>query len=65
MESINPFSGDLIKSYQEHTLEDINLILSQVDAAFSKWRHTTFEERKIRMKKLKNLNKLIFKTLFN
>ncbi len=55
MESINPFSGDLIKSYQEHTLEDINLILSQVDAAFSKWRHTTFEERKIRMKNLQRI----------
>jgi len=55
MQSLNPFTGKVIKTYTEYTLEDVNTIISQVDNAFQLWRLTDFEYRANLMKKLQNL----------
>jgi len=52
MESINPFSGETIKTYPEYTSEEVETIIGQVDTAFHQWKLTSFEERAILMKKL-------------
>jgi succinate-semialdehyde dehydrogenase/glutarate-semialdehyde dehydrogenase len=52
MQSINPFSGETIKTYPEHTSEEVITIISQVDAAFKQWKLTGFEHRSFMMKNL-------------
>jgi succinate-semialdehyde dehydrogenase/glutarate-semialdehyde dehydrogenase len=52
MKSVNPFTGEVIKSYPEFTCEEVNSIISEVDNAFQQWRLTDFEYRAILMKNL-------------
>ena len=52
MQSINPFSGEIIKTYPEYTSEEVNVIIQQVDAAFQQWKLTKFEHRGALMKRL-------------
>ena len=52
MQSINPFSGEIIKYYQEYTSEEVSTIIIQVDAAFQFWKLTGFEHRAHLMKNL-------------
>jgi len=52
MESINPFSGELIKTYKEYTSEKVETIIGQVDTAFHQWKLTSFEHRSALMKNL-------------
>ena len=55
MQSLNPFTGEVIKNYPEYTNEEVNTIISQVDKTFQQWRLTDFEYRAILMKKLQTL----------
>ena len=52
MQSINPFSGETIKTYQEHTSDEVESIIYQVDAAFQQWKLISFDERAVLMKNL-------------
>lgn len=52
MQSINPFTGELIKEYTEYTLQEVEEIISQVDTAFKKWKETGFEYRAVLMRSL-------------
>ncbi len=52
MNSINPFSGETIKTYQEHTSREVEAIIGQVDEAFHQWKLTSFDERAVLMKNL-------------
>ena len=52
MKSINPFTGEVVKEYTEHTSEEVNRIIYQVDAAFQQWKLTDFEHRAKQMKNL-------------
>ncbi|MDP2336030.1 MAG: NAD-dependent succinate-semialdehyde dehydrogenase [Bacteroidota bacterium] len=54
MQSINPFSGELIKNYPEYTSEEVNNIIGQVDEAFLQWKLTSFEHRTFLMKNLQS-----------
>jgi succinate-semialdehyde dehydrogenase/glutarate-semialdehyde dehydrogenase len=54
MQSINPFSGEIIKSYTEHTPHEVENIISQVDAAFQQWKLNPFEYRAVLMKNLQS-----------
>ena len=54
MQSINPFTGETIKTYQEHSSEKVNTIIDQVDVAFQQWKLTEFEDRSVLMKNLQN-----------
>ena len=52
MKSINPFTGEVIRDYPEHTSEEVNRFIDQVDAAFLQWKLTDFEHRAKLMKNL-------------
>jgi succinate-semialdehyde dehydrogenase / glutarate-semialdehyde dehydrogenase len=54
MQSINPFSGEVIKYYPEYTSEEVNTIILQADAAFQLWKLTGFEHRAHLIKNLES-----------
>ncbi len=54
MQSVNPFSGEIIQNYPEYTTEEVNLIIKQVDNAFQQWKHTDFDYRAALMRKLQS-----------
>lgn len=55
MQSVNPFTGEVIKNYTEYTSEEVTSIISQVDHAFQQWKLTNFEQRAKLMKNLQAL----------
>ena len=55
MQSVNPFTGEVIKNYTEYTSEEVTFIISQVDNAFQQWKLTDFEQRTKLMKNLQAL----------
>jgi len=54
MQSINPFSGEIIQNYTEHSPEEVNLIIKQADNAFQQWKQTDFDHRARLMRKLQS-----------
>ena len=54
MQSINPFTGEIIQSYREYSSDEANSIVVQVDTAFKKWQLTSFEQRTELMKNLQS-----------
>jgi len=55
MQSVNPFTGEVIKNYPEYTSEEVKVIINQVDNAFQHWKLTDFEQRAKLMKNLQAL----------
>jgi len=55
MQSINPFTGEVIKNYTEYNSEEVTSIINQVDKAFQQWKLTGFEQRSKLMKNLQAL----------
>jgi len=53
MQSINPYSGEVVGNYTEYSLAEINQIIFNVDAAYPNWKLTDFESRSKLMKNLK------------
>jgi succinate-semialdehyde dehydrogenase/glutarate-semialdehyde dehydrogenase len=45
MQSVNPFSGEVLRNYIEHTSNEVKGIIKQVDAAFQDWKQSSFEQR--------------------
>ncbi len=43
--SINPYNGELIHSYKEHTTQEIESIIKQANDRFKQWRETSFSYR--------------------
>jgi succinate-semialdehyde dehydrogenase/glutarate-semialdehyde dehydrogenase len=52
MQSINPYTGQVIQEYWEHTPEEVEQIIVEVDQAFHSWKKTGFEQRSVCMKNL-------------
>ncbi len=52
MQSINPFTGQIIGEYPEYSAPEVEEIIQKVDRAFHSWRQTRFEQRAVCMKKL-------------
>ena len=52
MKSINPFTCKVIEDYKEHTSEEVNTIINQVDTAYHQWKLTDFELRANLMRNL-------------
>ena len=50
MESINPHSGQKIRSYERHDEKTVNQFLERADRTFREWRKTSFAERAKLMK---------------
>ncbi len=53
MESINPYTGELIANYENYSAEKTNEIINLVDAGFQQWKKTSFQERKALMLRLR------------
>lgn len=49
MQSVNPYSGEVIRNYQEYSSAEVKGIIRQVDAAFQGWKQCRFEERSVLM----------------
>lgn len=45
MQSINPFSGEIVHSYREYSTPEVDQIIGQVDAAYCLWKLTSFGHR--------------------
>jgi succinate-semialdehyde dehydrogenase/glutarate-semialdehyde dehydrogenase len=52
MQSINPYSGQIIQTYREYTASEVSQILIQVDTAYHSWKETNFGYRASLMKNL-------------
>ena len=52
MQSVNPFTSEIVKTYQEYTTLEVNLILQQVNQAYQSWKATSFDHRAQLMKNL-------------
>ena len=50
LQSINPFSDELIKEYPEMSSAEIDEIIKSADIAFTKWKNVGFDERAQLMK---------------
>ncbi|HEY3389655.1 MAG TPA: aldehyde dehydrogenase family protein, partial [Prolixibacteraceae bacterium] len=55
MQSVNPFSGEVIKNYSEYTSNEVNTIIEEVDAAFQQWKLTGIEYRANLMRNLQSV----------
>lgn len=51
LESINPTTGQIIKSYEEMTESEVSRIIDEVFEAFQEWKNTSFSIRKDMMKR--------------
>jgi len=52
MQSINPFTGQIIHEYREFSSSEVEEIITKVDRAFQSWKQTSFEQRAVCMKNL-------------
>ena len=52
MQSINPFTGQVIQEYREYAPEEVEKIIVNVDQAYHSWKQTSFEQRAMCMKNL-------------
>lgn len=55
MQSINPFTSEIVNTYREYTTPEVSLILLQVDQAYRSWKLTSFDHRSQQMKNLQAL----------
>lgn len=55
MQSINPFTSQVICDYREHSTSEVEEIICKVDQAFHLWKMTSFGQRAICMKKLRSI----------
>ena len=53
MQSINPFTGQIVGEYREYSTAEVEEIISKVDRAFHSWKLTGFEKRADCMKNLR------------
>ena len=44
--SLNPYTGEELKSYKNHTKKEVSEIIDKADKRFYSWRETSFSERK-------------------
>jgi succinate-semialdehyde dehydrogenase/glutarate-semialdehyde dehydrogenase len=52
MQSVNPFTGQILREYLPYSTAEVEKIISQVDQAFQSWKQTTFGQRAVCMKNL-------------
>ncbi len=45
MQSVNPFTGEIIQHYQEYSRDEVNQIINNTDTAYHLWKNTSFEHR--------------------
>lgn len=55
MQSINPFTGKVIASYNDHSPEEVGLILQKMNQRFQQWKAVDFEKKASLLDDLGNL----------
>lgn len=45
LKSINPYNGEVLKTYDEMSPEEVDSAIAKADEAFRQWRETSFEHR--------------------
>ena len=55
LQSINPYTEEVIKTYPEHSRQEIENIIESADKAFLSWQKVEFKERSALMKKAGNV----------
>ncbi|TWU66686.1 Succinate-semialdehyde dehydrogenase [NADP(+)] 1 [Crateriforma conspicua] len=45
LKSINPYNGEVLKTFDEMSLAEVDSAIAQADEAFRQWRETSFEHR--------------------
>jgi len=45
LKSVNPFNGEVLKTYDEMTQEEVDIAIGKADEAFKKWRTTSYKHR--------------------
>ena len=53
--SINPFTGQVIATFQESTIQKVNEIIIKTDLAFQNWRMVKLTDRSLLMSRLANI----------
>ena len=53
--SINPFTGQVIATFQESTIQKVNEIINKTDLAFQNWRMVKLADRSLLMSGLANI----------
>ncbi|MEK6921902.1 MAG: aldehyde dehydrogenase family protein, partial [Nanoarchaeota archaeon] len=51
IQTIDPTTEEVVKTFQEITWDETDNILKSTDAAFLEWKKTSFQERAVLMKK--------------
>lgn len=54
MQSINPATGKVVHTYEEHTAEQVDQILAGAEEAYGQWKHSELATRSRLMKNLQN-----------
>jgi len=54
MQSVNPFTNQIIAEYREYTFSEVDEIIAKVDRAYQSWKLTGFEHRARCMKNLQS-----------
>lgn len=49
--SINPATDEIIREYKEHSINEVNDIITKVNTSFKEWKNTSFSHRSVLMKK--------------
>jgi succinate-semialdehyde dehydrogenase/glutarate-semialdehyde dehydrogenase len=52
IESVNPFNGEMVRSFQTHSNEQVYEMINQAHHAWLSWRDTGFPERGTYLKKV-------------
>ena len=45
LKSVNPFTGELLKTYEEMTPADVDAAIGEANSAYREWRETSYEHR--------------------
>ncbi len=51
LKSTNPYTGKVIKEFEEYSDEEVERVMAQSAEAFEKWKRTSFEYRGSLMEK--------------
>ena len=57
IQTINPATGEVIKTYEEMPDNEVETIIDHTHSVYEEWRHTSFAERAEKMRKLAQLLK--------
>jgi succinate-semialdehyde dehydrogenase/glutarate-semialdehyde dehydrogenase len=45
LQSVNPYNGEILKTFDELPLEEVDSVIAKADEAFGHWRETSYEHR--------------------